>query len=234
MNTLLLMRPLQLGAAGLALMCISGCGALLPKAVPQPTFYSLDAGSAEPRAAAALPPAKPTAAPTLIVSAPHAAAGFDSPRIVYMREAHKLEYFAHSQWVDTPARMLGPLIVAAVEHGGAFRAVVLTPSAAAGDIRLDTEIVRLQQNFGGQPSRVRFTLRAYLVDNATRRVLAWREFDETVAAAHDDPYGGVVAAHGAVQTVLQRLASLCSEAAGLWQPTEAEAPKRTNTGQARP
>jgi len=30
-----------------------------------------------------------------------------------VREPHKLEYFAHSEWVDPPARMLAPLIVAA-------------------------------------------------------------------------------------------------------------------------
>jgi len=67
-----------------------------------------------------------------------------------------------NEWVDTPARMLAPLIVAAVENSGTFRAVVLTPSAATGDLRLDTGIMRLQHDFGSQPSRVRFTLRAYI------------------------------------------------------------------------
>lgn len=124
-----------------------------------------------------------------------------------------LEYFAHSEWVDSPARMFAPLLVAAVEHTGAFRAVMLTPSAAAGDLRLDTEIIRLQHEFGTQPSRVRFTLRAYLVDDKTRRVLAWREFDAAVPAESADPYGGVVAANRAVQTVLEKLSAFCAEAA---------------------
>jgi ABC-type uncharacterized transport system auxiliary subunit len=137
------------------------------------------------------------AAPTLIVNPPHAATGFDSQRIIYVRKAHQLEYFAHSEWVDTPARMIAPLIVAAVENSGMFRAVVLTPSAAAGDLRLDAEIMRMQHDFGSQPSRVQFTLRAYIVDNATRRVLAWREFDETVACRERGSYGGVVAANRA-------------------------------------
>jgi cholesterol transport system auxiliary component len=122
--------------------------------------------------------------------------------------------------------MLAPLIVVAVENSGAFRAVVLTPSAAAGDLRLDTEIIRLQHEFRTQPSRMRSTLRAYIVDNTTRRVLAWREFDETVAAASEDPYGGVVAANRAVQTVLEHLASFCAKAAGNWQPPAAVVPKR--------
>jgi cholesterol transport system auxiliary component len=153
------------------------------------------------------------AAPTLIINPPHAAAGFDSPRIIYVRETHKLEYFAHSEWVDPPARMLAPLLVAAVENTGAFRAVVLTPSAAAGEMRLDTEILRLQHEFLSVPSRVRFTLRAYLVESVTRRVMASREFEAAVPAASEDPYGGVVAANRAVQTVLENLSAFCAEAA---------------------
>ena len=202
---------------GLVCATLSACGGLLPKPTPEPAFYALESRPAAAREVT--PAANPIAALTLMVNPPHAAPGFESQRIIYVREPHKLEYFAHHEWVDTPARMLAPLIVAAVEGSGAFHAVVLAPSAAAGDLRLDTEIVRLQQNFGGSPSQVRFTLRAYVVDNATRRVLAWREFDETVAAASEDPYGGVVAANRAVQAVLERLASFCPDAAaGLKRP----------------
>ena len=120
--------------------------------------------------------------------------------------------------------MLAPLLVAALDDKLAFRGVVMAASVAAGDLRLDTEIVRLQQNFDTQPSRVRFTLRAVMVDNATRRVLAWREFDETVAATRDDPQGGVVAANRAVQTVLHQVASFCVEAAGSWRPASTLTP----------
>ena len=201
----------RLVAAGLILALTVGCSAIRPKAAPQPAYYSLDSGMLESRREPALPPGMLT----LIVNPPHAASGFDSQRILYVRTDHQLEYFAHSEWVDTPARMLAPLIVNAVERSGAFRAVVLTPSAAAGDLRLDSEIVRLQHAFGGQPlgqpSFVRFTLRAYLVDNSTRRVLAWREFDATEPSPSEDPYGGVIAANRAVQKVLQQLAEFCAE-----------------------
>jgi cholesterol transport system auxiliary component len=195
----------RLFAAGLSLMALCACSFLKPTATPPPSFYSLDSPRGTAQAAA------PAGAPTLIINPPIAAAGFDSSRIIYVRETHKLEYFAHSEWVDPPARMLTPLLVAAVENTGAFRAVVLTPSAAAGDLRLDTEIIRLQHEFQTRPSRVRFTLRAYLVDDKTRRVLAWREFDATVPAASEDPHGGVVAANRAVQTVLEDLSAFCAE-----------------------
>ena len=201
-------RRCRLFVAGLSLAALGACSLLKPTATPQPAFYALDGPRGSATTAAA-----PVAAPTLIVNPPTAAAGYDSQRIIYVRETHKLEYFAHSEWVDPPSRMLMPLLVAAVEATGAFRAVVLTPSAATGDLRLDTEIIRLQHEFLTQPSRVRFTLRAYLVDDKTRRVLAWSEFDAAVPAATENPYGGVVAANRAVQTVLADLAAFCAEAA---------------------
>jgi cholesterol transport system auxiliary component len=200
----------RLVAAALSLTLVCGCEAIRPVLSPHPNFYSLaDARNTTTPA----PPRAAVTAPTLIVSPPHAAAGFDSQRIMYVRQANQLEYFAHNEWIDTPARMLAPLIVAAVESSGAFRAVVQTPSPAAGEIRLDTEILRLQHEFLSAPSRVRFTLRAYLVESVTRRVIASREFDAAVPAASEDPYGGVVAANRAVQTVLENLSAFCAEAA---------------------
>ncbi len=203
----------RLGAAGVSLALASGCAALTPAVAPHPRLYSLADARGAAQAAPRLGTEAAVTAPTLTVSPPHAAAGFDSRRIMYVRQADQLEYFAHNEWIDTPARMLAPLIVAAVESGGAFRAVVQTPSPAAGEMRLDTEILRLQHEFLSTPSRVRFTLRAYLVESVTRRVISSREFDSAVPAASEDPHGGVVAAHRAVQTVLENLAAFCAEAA---------------------
>ena len=199
-------------AAALSLMLLCGCAAIRPAVSPHPSSYSLTGA----RDSAAPVPPRPHAAlsaPTLIVSPPHAAAGFDSPRMMYLRQPEQLEYFAHNEWVDTPARMLAPLVVAAVANSGAFRAVVSTPSTAAGEMRLDTEILRLQHEFSSTPSQVRFTLRAYLVESATRRVIESREFEAVIAAASEDPHGGVVAANSAVQIVLAKLSTFCAEAA---------------------
>lgn len=205
-------------AAGLLLAGVAGCSGLLPKATSLPSFYTLDGVQAQ---APIVAPAPARAnAPTLIVHPPHAAAGFDSPRIVYTREPHRLDYYAHSEWVDTPARMLTPLIVAAVVRSGALHAVVPMPSAAAADIGLDTELVRLQQDFSVTPSRVRLTLQVTLIDSATRQVLASREFDETVVSPSEDARGGVAATHRAVQQALGKLTTLCSDVAAGWRAPE--------------
>jgi cholesterol transport system auxiliary component len=180
---------------------------------PQPTYYSLADSLDAVKATPARSRPDGAAAVTLIVTPPHAAAGFDSPRMMYLRRPDQLEYFAHNEWIDTPARMLSPLIVAAVEARGTFRAVVSTPSPALGEVRLDTEILRLQQEFLGVPGQVRFTLRAYLVENTTRRVIATREFEAVATAPTDDPRGGVTAAHAAVRSVLSEVAEFCTRAA---------------------
>lgn len=204
-------RRCRLLVAGLSLISLCACTVLRPTATPATAFYSLDSVRlAAPQAATAALPQSASAA-TLIINPSHAAAGFDSQRMIYLREPYKLDYFAHSEWVDPPARMLGPLLVAAIENSGAFRAVVLTPGAASGDLRLDTEIIRLQHEFQTSPSQVRFTLRATLVDDKTRRVLAGREFEALASASSEDAYGGVVAANHVVQTVLKELSQFLAE-----------------------
>jgi cholesterol transport system auxiliary component len=200
----------RLFSGGLALIALGACSALKPTATPNPNFYTLAAMPTDHRAGRPL--ATPTAAPTLMISPPHASAGYDSPRLIYVRAAQQLEYFAHSEWIDPPARLLAPLLVSAIEQTGAFGAVVLMPSTAAGDLRLDTEIIRLQQDFRTSPSQIHFTLRAYLIDENTRRVIAWREFNVALAARSDDPAGGVAAANRAVHSVLAELGSFCAAA----------------------
>jgi cholesterol transport system auxiliary component len=207
-------RVTQLGrlfVAGWSLTAVCACSLLSSTATPPTVYYALDRVPTVAPAPGATTPAVRDQTPTLIVNPTHAAAGFDSQRIIYLRQSHRLDYFAHSEWVDSPARMLGPLLVSAITDSGAFRAVVLTPSASAGELRLDTEIIRLQHEFQSSPSRVRFTLRATLIDDRTRRVLAWREFEALVASTSEDPYGGVLAANQAVQTVLQEVSRFLTE-----------------------
>jgi cholesterol transport system auxiliary component len=151
---------------------------------------------------------------TLIVNPLSASSGFDSQRMVYVRSPYQLEYFAHSEWVDTPARMLGPVVVTAIQHSGTFATVVLATGTAVGDLRLNTEIIRLQHNFEAVPSRVQLTLRAYLTDEKTHRVLAWQDLKGEAIATTASPQGGVAAAHVAVQQVLTQLVQFLANRSG--------------------
>jgi cholesterol transport system auxiliary component len=219
-RTPITVRPPWVACLGwlLATALLAGCSVLKPSGTSPPRFFTLGSSPGDSARNAPQPLPANAAAPTLLVLAPSAAAGFDSQRIIYIRQDQQIEYFAHNEWVDTPSRMLQGLLVKAMAGSGAFSAVSPASGAAGGDLRLDTEIVRLQHEFQSKPSQVRFTLRATLVEDRSRRVLAWREFDTVVPAASDDPYGGVTAASEAVRTTLQQLAIFSRGAVAPWTP----------------
>ena len=207
-------RPLAGSAAlVLALALLGGCASgLLPKPAAQPTLLRLEDGPASAMPAAPASARPGDGAATLIVDMPRAAAGLDTRNIAYLRRPLEIEYYAVHQWVETPAHMLAPLLVRALQRSGAFRAVVAAPTVVVAGLRLETDLLRLQQDFTQTPSRVQLTLRALLIDTATRRVLAWREFDTSVAATSEDAYGGAAAANQAVQQLLAELAVFCAAA----------------------
>jgi len=195
-----LLAPIVLGAT------LTACTALGPPPADEASIYLLDARPAMSRAPA------PVRA-TLAVGTPRAWPGFETPRMAYVKQPHELQYFTKSRWADSPARMLSPLLVQALDQSGAFGAVVYNPGAVTGTLRLDTELVRMQQEFQSEPSRVRVTLRAQLVDVQERRVIAVREFDEIETAAADNAYAGVAALNRALERMLPRLAEFCASAA---------------------
>ncbi len=195
--------------AALALCSLLASCALLGNQ-PTPTLrnYRLDGEAAA--AAVALP--QRMNGPVLLVQVPHAAPGYDTARMVYVRKPLTQEAFAHSAWIDTPARMLAPLLVARLQQSGQFRAVLLAPSAAKASLRLDTTILRLQQDFLSVPSRVHFTLQLSLMDNNTREVLAWRTVEVVQPASSEDAAGGALAARAATQEGLHQVADFLQAA----------------------
>jgi cholesterol transport system auxiliary component len=194
---------------------LSGCSAsLLPKPPPAAARYTLDGPAAAPAtlpAVAAVAGVVADSAPVLLLAQPSAAPGYDSVQMRYQRQPQQLEAFAFHEWVEPPARLLAPLMLQALQGTGAFRAVLLAPTSGTGALRLETELVRLQQDFSTAPSVVRLTLRAALIDTATRRVIAAQVFSATVPAGREGPVAGVAAAQRATQQVLAELATACAK-----------------------
>jgi cholesterol transport system auxiliary component len=186
-------------------LTLGGCALLAPTGAAPPSLFVLapPAGSAPPR---------DVGTRAIAVAPPGARPGFDGPRMAYVTRPYEVQYFARHQWVDAPARMLAPLLADALGRGGRLDAMQGGERVAPA-LRLETEVVVLQQEFDAQPSQVRFTLRARLLDLAERRELANSTFEAVEAAPSDDPYGGVVAANRAVARVLDEVAKWCTESA---------------------
>ncbi len=163
---------------------LSSCVSVGPKSKDVPGTYIFEVTPVERGQSVQL-----SGGPIVSVGVPRAAAGYDTGRMAYMRETGKLEYFSVHRWADTPARMLQPLLVNALEGTGSFQAVVMAPSSIKGDVRLDTELVRLRQIFlSADRSQVQLTLRFQLI--AGGKVLGTYLFERSMETSSPTPQGG--------------------------------------------
>ena len=191
------MRKWVNGMGWMGLALLAGCVGPQGKQVDTATYFlsaTLPAKSAVAKSST-----------TLLVTPTRAHPGFDTPRMAYVREVNRIEYFATHRWVEPPARMVSALIAQAIESRGAFGAVVQSPASVRANLRLDTELVTLMQDFTQQPSRVRLVLRAQLVDIASGSVLATRNFESTMQAQAENAPAGAAAANRAASDVLAQL-----------------------------
>jgi cholesterol transport system auxiliary component len=197
-------RTLNNAIAGVAilasLMLVSGCGSLLMNgAHDEVAVYVLE--SAMPETTVTLN----ADGPAITVSAPRAGPGFTGSQMLYVEQAHRLDAFAFHRWADSPANMLEPLLVRALENSGLFSSVSTGATGVRSKLRLDSELLRLQQNFDASGSEVELALRFTLVDESAGRLVATREMTFREPAGENSPYGGVVAANRAVGRMLSAL-----------------------------
>ena len=184
------------------LIILSACG--VSRGTYEPIrSYVLEIG--EGGEALEIDKSRPLNLPTLLVSLPQPAPGFESQRMAYEQVPHELRYFATSQWVDSPARMLAPLITKVLETSEEWGSVIQPPSVIRSDYRLDISQVVLVQEFIKNPSRIRLNLRAQLMTVDDPRVIGTRSFEFREEAPSEDAYGGVQAAHKAVSRFLVEL-----------------------------
>lgn len=193
--------------AALAILALTAAGCLSSRSESQPAHtyrLSLDSERTEVRPA-------DSNGPILMISLPLAEPGFETPRMVYVKRIYELEHYALNQWADQPARMFASLMVQALGRTGSWRAVVPVPGSIRGDFRLDSYGFALQQEFLQDPSLVRVTVRAQLVEMKESRVVGTRAFEAVEKAQSNDAYGGVVAANRAIAVLLDDMASWLRE-----------------------
>jgi cholesterol transport system auxiliary component len=182
---------------------LAGCSSLRPTEAESVRTYLLEAQFDRAEQVKPIPL-------VLTVSPPRAAPGYITERMAFVRQPHMLEYFAKNRWAETPAKMLAPLLVRALELRTGFSAVTSSEGMVKGDVRLDAEIALLQQEFITSPSRLHMKLRVQLVEQTSYRVLATQVFDAVETAPTDDPYGGVIAANRMLPRLLSQIADFAA------------------------
>ncbi|MBB72273.1 MAG: hypothetical protein CMF50_07735 [Legionellales bacterium] len=183
----------------LASVVLTAC--MGPVKTPPVSTYSLNA---TPTVAQ-----KPRTAKTLLVTSPTATATFATNKMAYTSAPFQVSYFANNRWTARPSEMLKPLMVSALQDTNHYHAVVASPFSGNATLRLDTDLIKLQQEFSHIPSQIELEVQARLVDAKSLRVIATKHFDIIEPAPTNTPYGGVIAANKAVNQYLQELSRFC-------------------------
>ena len=77
------------------------------------------------------------------------------------------------------------------------------PTSIRGDFRLDLTQVVLLQKFLKQPSRLRLSWRAQLVNIKDRNVMGTRDFSKEEEAFSENAYGGCIGCPAGVNSPLE-------------------------------
>jgi cholesterol transport system auxiliary component len=147
----------------------------------------------------------------LTVSMPIAAPAFASPRMAYVEQPYRIDYFSRNEWADAPTRMLRTVLTQQLTDSGLFRYVIAEAAGVDENVRLDTYLDELVQVFSESASEVHLSIRFDLIDVAHRSILLSETISVTEPASARNPYAGVVAANRALQRVLDELVAKLRE-----------------------
>ncbi|HFL7567345.1 TPA: ABC-type transport auxiliary lipoprotein family protein [Legionella pneumophila] len=134
---------------------------------------------------------------TIQVTVPEAVAGYQTEEMLYMKKPFKLEPFVKNAWTSPPADMLFPLLVQSLQSSGYFYAVTSSPYSEEADYRLDTQLLKLEQNFIKKPSVLEFSAKIVLTHISDNQIIGSRIVSLQIPCSQDTPYGGVIAANQA-------------------------------------
>ena len=142
---------------------------------------------------------------SLRVSATASAPGYGTTRMAYTTQPPRLDYFAHNEWADLPARMLAALMETRLDASGLLGTVLTGSSDIRTDLRLDSELKSLRQDFTGDHSTLSLEIKVTLVDVSGRSLLHTKTFRYTEAGDGSGPEAGARAANRAVNRFLAEL-----------------------------
>jgi ABC-type uncharacterized transport system auxiliary subunit len=203
-----------------AAILLAGCSVVKTPERPEWTTFVLDAPPASPIETLSSSDSSALASdgghaekqqPVLRVAPITSGAGYDTPRMAYLRSEGTIEYFSRHRWAEPPSTMIEPLLVAALEGTGRFASIVDPSSRAVGDASLESELLVFRLEVNGSAARFHATLRANLVGASDRRPLApARTFDVVEPADKADAPAGAAAARSAVSRLAADVAAWCA------------------------
>lgn len=132
----------------------------------------------------------------------------DPTQIAFTKRLYEVNYFTLNRWGEPPGQMLQPLLVQTLQNTHHFRTVAQAPFIGQYDYVLNTQILKLIQDFRFCPAILKLKVSAQIIKVTNGRVVATDVFEVEERLPVNPPYGGIVAANRAVAKVLEAIAYL--------------------------
>lgn len=147
---------------------------------------------------------------SLRISQPESAPGLNTARMAYRTETNRIDYFAYHEWVASPASMMASLMEDRLDESGMFGSIVSGSSDIRTDLRLDSHVLSLYQDFTGETSAILLSAKVNLIDVSGRTLMNSKKFSYRVPANERNAESGAVAANRAAGHFLDDLTKFIS------------------------
>ena len=145
----------------------------------------------------------------LLVLPPATVPAFNTTQMAYRLSPYQIAYFGENRWAETPAEMLKPLIIQALQNTQHYRGIVTPPYMGSQyDYILTIQILELIQDFQYKIPLLRITLHAQL-SSPSNRLIKTQQFTIIEPLSAKTPYAGVIAANEATARLLNQLVLFC-------------------------
>jgi cholesterol transport system auxiliary component len=143
----------------------------------------------------------------LAIEEPIADAGLDTNRIATMASPVEVKYLADSRWIDRVPKLLQTLLVESFENTGKIVGVGRQSAGLRADYTLKSELRQFQAQYAADSKNpaVRVRINVKLVKEPRDDIIAFRTFENTVAADGVDIQSVVLAFNEATNKVLRQV-----------------------------
>ncbi|HEU5280817.1 MAG TPA: ABC-type transport auxiliary lipoprotein family protein [Gammaproteobacteria bacterium] len=142
----------------------------------------------------------------LLVTQPDTAAVYNTTNMAYTVKPYQVSFYSQNQWAATPSQMVLPLLAQSLEKTGAFRAVVVSPYIGKTDYTINTQIIKMQQNYlNAKAGFFELVMQVEIVRSSTGTSIATRQFSIKEPIGQASPYNGVVAGNTAMAKILMQV-----------------------------
>ena len=170
-------RRARLAAVAATSLLLAACALPINRQPPQQTY----------RLTAARIDSAPLPRPVVLQLLPvRAAAGFQSPAMMYSRSADTLDPYRDNRWLAPPAQLIGDAIAHTLSRQPWVSAVQQQGALASAPWALHCTLDRLEHDVRGTQGSAHLDLTCELADPRTRRISAHWHFDGSQSLAVND------------------------------------------------